>query len=368
MMENPNPIHLATLAKLSQKLIALGIEGDFLPDIFEGPVVTLYKFLPKASTRVAQVEKLAPDLAIALAADAVQVRRLPGEATIGIFVPNKVKRPLLFQDAVTEVWKSKAHIPLCLGIDIMGKIIIEDLTLLPHLLIAGTTGGGKSTLLNGIISGISYCKSPDQIKFVLCDPKQVEFTQFEALPHLLNSPAYSVEKILEQLEWLNSDVEARLGTLARSGSQNIAQYNSVRQRMPYIVLIIDELADPLEDMTKDEDRKKTFGKLCEYYLGKIAAKARATGIHIIAATQRPSVKVVEGNIKSNFPARISFKLPAEYDSRTILGASGAEQLLSQGDMLYLSPLSPAIRRIHAPFAEQKDIKAAIEAALQRSWA
>jgi S-DNA-T family DNA segregation ATPase FtsK/SpoIIIE len=356
---------IGTLAKLSTKLASLGCDGEFLPEVSEGPVVTLYRFQPKAATRVSQVENLYKDMAIALGVDTVQVNRIPGESCIGIYVPNKIRKDLLFKDAVTAVWQSKAYIPLCLGIDTMGHLVVEDLASLPHLLIAGTTGGGKSTLLKSILAALEYCKSTDQVRLVLCDPKQVEMKLFEKSPHLLHSIAYSTKEILERMEWLLSDVETRLSTFARSDVVNIEEYNKIRWRLPYIVLVIDELADPLGDIEKDEDRKKTLGKLCEFYLGRIAAKARATGIHIIAATQRPSVKVVEGNIKANFPARISFKLPSGYDSRTVLDVLGAEQLLSQGDMLFLSPNSQAIRRIHAPKAEKEDIKMAIEMAIQK---
>jgi S-DNA-T family DNA segregation ATPase FtsK/SpoIIIE len=360
-----NPNHLATLAKLQLKLTSLGIDGEFLPDVHEGPIVTLYKFVPKNATRVGSVERLAPDLAICLSAEAVQVRRLPGESSIGIYVPNKEKHPLLFRDAVTELWKVKDSfkIPLCLGIDHMGNFVIEDLIGLPHLLIAGSTGGGKSTLLNSILASLIYVKSPTELRFVLCDPKQVEFNHFANAKHLLFPVAYSTIDILKYLDIIVNDIDTRLGTLSRSSCQNISQYNErfPQRQMPYIVVVIDELASPLQDITKDEEGdKRSYGKRTEYSLGKIAEKARATGIHIIAATQRPSVKVVEGNIKANFPARLSFRLTSETDSRTILNTGGAEQLLSQGDALYISPNNPAIRRIHAPLAKIEDIKMAIE--------
>ena len=378
------PDQVQTLARLAHKLASLGVDGEFLPTVSEGPVITLYRFVPKNATRVASVERLAPDLAVALGAEAVQVNRLPGENAVGIFVPNKVKHSLEFKDSVTEVWKSyndpltnlatHQKLPICLGQDHMGRLVVEDLTSLPHLLIAGSTGGGKSTLLNSIIASFIYCIPSTDLKLVLCDPKQVEFNHFEAAPHLLMPIATSTRDILDALKDLVRDVETRLSMMAKYRCQNIAQFHALGHKLPYVVVVIDELADPLQDQTTElivdpvdgrEKKSKPYGKQAEFALGKIASKARATGIHIIGATQRPSVRVVEGNIKANFPARLSFRLPSEMDSRTILNQGGAEHLLSQGDALYLSPNSPAVRRIHAPLAIKSDIEAAIEMALMK---
>jgi DNA segregation ATPase FtsK/SpoIIIE, S-DNA-T family len=370
MPNNLTPDQLATLAKLQLKLVNLGIDGHFLPDVSVGPVVTLYKFIPTNATRVSNVENRADDLAIALGVECVQVSRLAD--SIGIFVPNAERKLLEFKESVGAVWTSKAKIPILLGMNHLGNLIVEDLVTLPHLLIAGSTGGGKSTLLNSILTSLMYCKSPSELKMVLCDTKQVEFTHFTKAPHLLFPVATSVKDVINQLECLTEEIDYRLEKMAHSACQNIAQFNErIITKMPYIILVIDELADILQDQTREEDSNgkaigKSYGKQAEYLLGKIVQKARATGIHCIAATQRTSVKVVEGNVKSNFPARITFRLPAEYDSRTILGTSGAEHLLAQGDMLYLSPNSPAIRRIHAPYASIEDIKIAVEMACQRS--
>jgi DNA segregation ATPase FtsK/SpoIIIE, S-DNA-T family len=365
MPSNLTPDQLGTLAKLQLKLSSLGVDGHFLPEVKVGPIVTLYKYVPTNATRVSQVENRADDLALALGVDCVQVSRLADG--VGIFVPNAVKKLLRFTEAVGAVWNSKAKIPILLGMDHNGQTIVEDLTTLPHLLIAGSTGGGKSTLLNSVISSLMYCRSSDDIKLVLVDTKQVEFTQFQKAPHLLYPVVTSVRRVIDALDDLVSDVETRLQFMARSGAQNILQMHERGKKLSYVVLIIDELADILQDETRDEDEEgkpigKKYGKQAEYLLGKIVQKARATGIHVIAATQRTSVKVVEGNIKANFPARITFRLPSETDSRTILGTSGAEQLLSQGDMLFISPNSPTIRRIHAPYASIEDIKTAVEMA------
>jgi S-DNA-T family DNA segregation ATPase FtsK/SpoIIIE len=359
------PDQLGTLAKLQLKLSSLGVDGHFLPEVKVGPIVTLYKYIPTNATKVSQVENRAADLALALGVDCVQISRLAD--SVGIFVPNKERKLLEFKNAVGAVWNSKAKIPILLGMDHNGETIVEDLTLLPHLLIAGSTGGGKSTLLNSVISSLMYCRSSDDIKLVLVDTKQVEFTQFQNAPHLLYPVVTSVRWVIDALDDLVSDVETRLQFMARTGCQNIAQMHERGKKLSYVVLIIDELADILQDETRDENEEgkpigKKYGKQAEYLLGKIVQKARATGIHVISATQRTSVRVVEGNIKSNFPARITFRLPSEVDSRTILGTSGAEQLLSQGDMLFVSPNNPTIRRIHAPYASIEDIKAAVEMA------
>ena len=338
--------------------------------------MTLYRFVPKNATRVSLVERMAPDMAIALGAECVQVKRLPGELAIGIYVPNKDKKPVHFRDVVGNVWDAyynrKQRIPILFGIDHMGTVVVEDLPLLPHLLVAGSTNSGKSTLLNSILASLIYTIPPTRLKLILSDVKQVEFTNFTGTPHLLYPISTTIPETLDHLAWVNDEINRRLSVLAKSSCQNITQYNAIeaRQYMSYILLVIDELAEILMDKSKEEDGDgkssgPTRGKLAEHRLGLIAQKARATGVHIIAATQRPSVKIVEGNIKANFPARVSFRLPSEADSRTILNTSGAEQLLAQGDMLYSSPNSPAIRRLHAPLASREDITAAVEMACRK---
>jgi len=374
--------HLAVLATLQVKLASLGVEGHFLPSVSEGPVVTLYRFVPQNATRVSLVERVAPDLAIALGAECVQVKRLPGESAVGIYVPNKDKKPVRFRDVVGNVWDAynnrTQHIPILFGIDHMGTVVVEDLPLLPHLLVAGSTNSGKSTLLNSILASLIYTVPATRLKLVLSDVKQVEFTNFAGTPHLLYPISTSIPETLEHLHWINDEINRRLSLLAKASCQNILQYITQHssEKMPYILLIIDELAEILMDKSNEEQeipdgkggtkiKLIARGKLAEHRLGLIAQKARATGVHIIAATQRPSVKVVEGNIKANFPARVSFRLPSEADSRTILNTSGAEQLLSQGDMLFVSPNSPAIRRLHAPLASIEDIRAAVDVACRR---
>lgn len=372
MIQNLTPDQIQVLAKLQVKLSSLKIDGHFLPEVSVGPIVTLYRFVPTNSTKVSHVENLSDDMAISLGVESVQIQRIPQENAIGIYVPNKVKKLLEFKESVGAVWTSKAKLPLLLGMDHTGSTVVEDLCTLPHLLIAGSTGGGKSTLLNSMISSLMYCKSPSDLKLVLCDTKQVEFTHFAKAPHLLFPVAITVRDVINQLEILVDEIDKRLASMAKHSCQNITQYHErfKMHGMPYIISVIDELADPLQDETREEDEDgkrvgKSYGKQAEHLLGKIVQKARATGIHVIAATQRTSVKVVEGNIKANFPARITFRLPSEIDSRTILGTRGAESLLSQGDMLYTSPNYPSIRRIHAPYASIEDIKVAVEMASKK---
>jgi DNA segregation ATPase FtsK/SpoIIIE, S-DNA-T family len=371
-----DPKHLAILATLQVKLQSLGVDGHFLPQVSEGPVVTLYRFVPQNATRVSLVERMAPDMAIAIGAECVQVKRLPGELAVGIYVPNKEKKFVLFRDSVGHVWDAynnrKQRIPLLFGIDHMGSFVVEDLPLLPHLLVAGSTGSGKSTFLNSILAALIYTIPPTRLRMILSDVKQVEFTNFIGSPHLLYPVSTSIAETLEQMNWICDEVNNRLTCLAKAHCQNITQYNALESfhYMPYILFVIDELAEILLDKGREENDEgkpvgPTRGKLAEHRLGLIAQKARATGVHIIAATQRPSVKVVEGNIKANFPARLSFRLPSEADSRTILNISGAEQLLAQGDCLYASPNSPAIRRLHAPLASVDDIRAAVDVACRK---
>lgn len=264
-------------------------------------------------------------------------------------------------------------IPLLLGVDYLGNILVEDLTLFPHLLIAGSTGSGKSTLLNSLIASLIYADNEERIQFIVVDLKQVEFSCFIGAKHLLFDPAVSVYQALERMDWTIQEMERRLKLFAKDGHRNILEYNSSPQpkaKIPYIVIVFDELASLLLDSRREgeeerEARGPRLGKIAEGKLQQLAEKARATGIHIIAATQRSSVKVVEGNIKANFPARLTFRLPSEADSRTILGTSGAEHLLARGDMLFSSPNRPGLIRIHAPLASLEDIKACIEFAGRR---
>ena len=362
----------AISARIVMKLINLGIQAHFIEPVIEGPVVSVFRFKPQGATRVSQIEALSSDFAVGLGVEDVLVKRMPGEESVGIFVPNAERRWIKWRDIVGEltVNKSNSYIPLLLGVDNLGHTVVEDLTLYPHLLIAGSTGSGKSTLLNSILASLVYSCSSNEVQLVLSDTKGVEFGHFIGAPHLLYDPAVSVYQTLEQMDWLIEELEKRLKIFSKRGHRNILEYNqnctNTQDRLAYIVLVIDELADLLGDNRRaDKERGPSVGRIASSKLSVLAEKARASGIHIIASTQRPSVKLVSGDIKANFPARLCFRLPTEADSRTVLGTGGAEHLLSRGDMMFVSPNAPLIRRIHAPLASIEDIKAAIEVSVRK---
>jgi DNA segregation ATPase FtsK/SpoIIIE, S-DNA-T family len=356
-------------ATLLTKIHELGHSASYVPEVSRGPVVTIYRFLPKGSTKVSHLEGLAQDFAIALGVEDVLVKRIPGETAVSVWVPNKERRFVDFKDTMSSFWqaKDKHKIPLNLGVDHLGRPVVVDLASLPHLLIAGSTGSGKSTLLGSILASIIYGVNSSDVQMVLSDTKGVEFGHFIGAPHLLYEPATSVYQTLERIEWLISEMERRLKVLQKASKQNVGQLEG-NARLPYIMLCIDELADIVGDRTKsgDDGKGPTLGKIALERLGKLAQKARATGIHIIASTQRPSAKLIEGDIKSNFPSRLSFRLPSGVDSRVVLDTEGAEHLLQQGDMLFVNPNKPGIQRLHAPYAQQADINSAVEVAVRRS--
>ena len=365
----------AVVIVLSHKLTQLGLSATFVDPISVGPIVSVYRFQPQGSTKVSHLEGLSQDFAVTLGAEDVMVKRMPGESAVGVFVPNKTREWVKWFNHC-NLDPTKFKIPMILGIDYLGKLVVEDLTTMPHLLIAGSTGGGKSTLLNSIVGGIILNYSKDDIEFSMSDTKGVEFTQFERASNLRGLIATSVALTIERFDELIVEMERRLKTFGQTGTRNILEYNSTRQgskaRLSYILIVVDELADLLMDRRRVPDpedpegkRSVTMGAITSRKLAKLAQKSRATGIHIIASTQRPSVKLLEGDIKANFPARLAFRLPSETDSRTVLGVGGAEHLLSRGDMLFVSPNRPGLQRIHAPLATLDDIKAALEFASSR---
>lgn len=356
----------AVVTVLQYKLSTLGVAARFVEPISVGPIVSVYRFLPIGSSRVSQLEGLAEDFAITLGVEDVFVKRMPGESAVGIFVPNKERKWVHWRDLCT-LPTAGWHIPLFLGIDFLGRVVHEELTLMPHLLIAGSTGSGKSTLLNSIIASLILNIPSTDLQLALSDIKGVEWVHFDESKHLFRRRATSISESLLLFDDLIAEMEQRLKLFSKGGHRNILEYNSATtSKKPYICLLIDELFDILNDRRRyEEGSRDTVGKGASSKLASLAAKARATGIHIIASTQRPSVKLVEGDIKANFPARITFRLPSEADSRTVLGTSGAEHLLSRGDMLCINPNKPGIQRIHAPLADLKDIKAALEYATRR---
>lgn len=354
-----------TLAALTHKFSELGFAVKPLADITVGPVISIYRFVPQGTTRVGQMEKMADDFSVLLGQE-VFVKRMPGEAAVSIAVPNKERSLVNWKQTATDVWKyyaeHPASIPLGFGVDYLGKPFIENLTELPHLLIAGSTGGGKSFLMNAILASLIYTMPTSKLQLVLSDTKGVEFVHFIGAPHLLFQPATTVFQTLEQMEWLVQTTEDRLKEIARGGARNIQDLNASGKEMPYIVFCIDELATILGGSSKS---KSGEARLAEAKLEKIVQLSRATGIYVIAATQRPSGDVVKGVIKANFPARLSFRLPSETDSKYAIGDSGAERLQKQGDMLYVSSVRPGLHRLHSPFVELTDIKGAVEAAIMR---
>lgn len=365
------------VGKITIKLLELGLSASFTPPISVGPIISCYRFSPDGSTRVSAMESLADDLALTLCVEDVMVKRMPGESAVGIFVPNKERTLVKFLDVLAHNWQqSKAvRVPLNFGVDYLGNGFVEDLSTLPHLLIAGSTGSGKSTLVSSMIAVLVNIANSNDLKLILSDTKNVEFGHFMGAPHLLFEPATSIYQTIERMEWLCEEMDQRLKKIGAAGCRNIFEYkerlsgtDNLRrpaEAMPYIILVIDELADILSDHRRQGEKGPSIGKVAEGFLSKIVQKSRAAGVYVIACTQRPSVNIVAGSIKANFPARLTFRLPSGHDSRTVIGTEGAEHLLSMGDMLYASPNRPGIVRLHAPWASIADIKAAVEAAIRR---
>lgn len=368
-MPNANPLteeQVQVFATLIGKMRALQVDAAPLPTVTTGPMISVYRFEPRGATRVGTIENLANDFAVALGCEAVLVKRMPGDSAVGVFVPNKVRTGVTFLQTISNVWplREKLAIPLNLGITQIGDPLIEDLATLPHLLIAGSTGTGKSTLLTTLITTIIAVKPPNAVRLVLSDTSGVEFGHFIGTPHLEFEPATNVYRTLEHIAWLSEETDVRMKKLASRSCRNITEYNlnvSERDKLPHIVFIIDEIADLMLHKHKNEDERVSVSKLFEERLCLLVGRCRKTGIHVIASTQRPSVNIVTGSIKANFPARLTLKLPSAIDSRTVLDTEGAEHLLVPGDMLYKSPLRPELIRAHAPITRNSEILATIEA-------
>lgn len=370
METNPKPNltaqQQATIIRIQARLAQLGAEATLTTQVSVGPVVTVYRMIPTGSTTVARLESLEDDLSVAIANDVI-VKRLPGEGCVGIYVPNEVRTDVFWRNivglATNNKLQAKLEIPLGFGIDHLGRPYIEDLTLCPHLLIAGSTGGGKSVFLKSLLATIAYTMSPSEISLFLSDTKCVEFTHLRNLPHLEDEIANDAEKTMEYMDRLASTVESRLRVFSKVGCANVQEYNRSHagsNPFKYVVLVIDELADIMLLPGKGEVAKRGAKKL-----DLLVRRARAAGIHVIAATQRPSVDVVAGVIKANFPARLTFRLPQGSDSMTVLGTVGAEHLLTRGDMLYSSPNKTGLVRLHAAYVSTEDIKACIETVVMK---
>ncbi len=332
---------------LEKVLMDFGVEGK-IKKINYGPVVTLNEFEPAAGVKVSKIINLSEDIARNTSSDSARISMIPGSNTVGIELPNITRENVYLSEVIkdTEFKKKVVKLPIALGKSISGKPIIGDLSTMPHLLIAGTTGSGKSVCINTIILSLLYRHSPDKCKFILIDPKMLELSTYEGIPNLLCPVITEAKKAASVLGWVVKEMENRYKLMTKVGVRNIDGYNSKHKTfMPYIIVIVDEMSDLM----------LVSGKDIENYIQKLSQMARAAGIHIIMATQRPSVDVITGTIKANFPTRISFQVSSKIDSRTILGEQGAEQLLGKGDMLFMSSAN-RITRIHAPFVTEEEIE------------
>ena len=324
-----------------------GVNGN-IKKVSHGPVVTLNEFEPAAGVKVSKIINLSDDIARNTSSESARIATIPGSNTVGIELPNNIRENVYLSEILNnhDFKKKDVKLPIALGKNISGKPIIGDLASMPHLLIAGTTGSGKSVCINTIILSLLYRHSPDKCKFILIDPKMLELSTYEGIPHLLCPVITEAKKAASVLGWVVKEMESRYRLMTKEGVRNIDGYNSKHKLpMPYIVVVVDEMSDLM----------LVAGKEIENYIQKLSQMARAAGIHIIMATQRPSVDVITGTIKANFPTRISFQVTSKIDSRTILGEQGAEQLLGKGDMLYMSSANRIVR-IHAPFVSDNEIE------------
>jgi S-DNA-T family DNA segregation ATPase FtsK/SpoIIIE len=350
---------------LTEKYAEFEVHGQ-ITQINPGPVVTTFEFKPDAGIKYSRITNLTDDLCLALKAESILIERMAGKSTVGIQVPNREREIIWLRENIEsqEFMGSKSKLTMALGKDINGRIVVADLAGMPHLLIAGSTGAGKSVAINAFIMSILYKATPEQVRLILVDPKRLELGNYEGVPHLYTPIITEPKLAANALRNAVREMERRLKLLAAKGVRNIDQYNrlfdtatpslfeedSDDKPIPYIVIIIDELADLMMLDSSNVEESIT----------RLAQMARAVGIHLVLATQRPSVDVITGLIKANFPARISFRVATKVDSRTILDANGAEALLGKGDMLYLPSGSARVHRLHAPLVTEKEIAAVVE--------
>jgi len=332
---------------LEKVLLDFGVEGK-IKKVSYGPVVTLNEFEPASGVKVSKIINLADDIARNTSSISTRVATIPGKNTIGIEIPNSKRESVFLNEIIVDEKFNKREIklPIALGKNISGVPIIGDLASMPHLLIAGTTGSGKSVCINTIILSLLYKYSPEKCNLILIDPKMLELSTYEGIPHLLCPVITEAKKATAALGWAVKEMENRYKLMTSKGVKNIDGYNlKHKKHMPYIVVVVDEMSDLM----------LISGKEIENYIQRLSQMARAAGIHIIMATQRPSVDVITGTIKANFPTRISFQVTSKIDSRTILGEQGAEQLLGKGDMLFMSSANRIIR-IHGPYVSESEIE------------
>ncbi|MBA1432374.1 MAG: DNA translocase FtsK [Epsilonproteobacteria bacterium] len=342
---------------LIEKLAHFKIEGDVVRT-YAGPVVSTFEFKPAANVKVSKILNLQDDLAMALSAETIRIQApIPGKDVVGIEIPNDVVETIYLRELLDDKLFKNSSSPLTivLGKDIVGKPFVTDLKKLPHLLIAGTTGSGKSVGINAMILSLLYKNSPDQLRLLMIDPKMLEFSIYNDIPHLLTPVITKPKQAIVALNNMVAEMERRYELMAESRTKNIENYNEKVKReggehFPYIVVVIDELADLM----------MTSGKDVEISIARLAQKSRACGIHLIVATQRPSVDVVTGLIKANLPSRISYRVGQKVDSKIILDQMGAESLLGRGDMLFTPPGAPALVRLHAPWATEEEIEKVVD--------
>lgn len=351
-----NPGGLAELSRehyyeVSDTLIAklqdFGVQGT-VAGISPGPVVTTYEFSPAPGVKINKIVGLADDLAMVLKVDRVRiVGSIPGKAAIGIEIPNPLRKTVYLRDILLspEYQEAKSPLSLALGFDVIGRPVVANLARMPHLLIAGATGAGKSVAINAFIASILFKATPEQVRLLMIDPKRIELSVYDDIPHLLHPVVVEAKMASRALLWAVREMERRYRLLEERRVKSFTTYNQVaEEKLPYIVIIVDELADLMMVASKD----------VETSIARLAQMARAAGMHIILATQRPSVDVLTGLIKANFPTRISFKVSSKVDSRTILDGSGAEHLLGMGDMLFLPPGAAKLQRIHGAFISEQE--------------
>ncbi|MBM2839191.1 MAG: cell division protein FtsK [Deltaproteobacteria bacterium] len=353
---------------LEKKLLDYGIEGR-VSEVRPGPVITMFEFEPAPGVKISRIASLADDLAMALRAVSIRiVAPIPGKAAVGIEIPNANREAVFLREILewNEFQNTGSRLTLALGKDIGGNSLVSDLARMPHLLVAGATGAGKSVSVNSMIMSILFKATPDEVRFLMVDPKMIELSVYDGIPHLLLPVVTDPKKASVALKWAVKEMERRYSLLAELGVRNIDSYNkkiekegrkqiastidgeTVRyhERLPYIVVIIDELADLMVVARKEVEES----------IARLAQMARASGIHLLIATQRPSVDVLTGVIKANFPTRISFQVSSKVDSRTILDANGAETLLGSGDMLFLPPGTSKLTRIHGAYVSDREIR------------
>jgi DNA segregation ATPase FtsK/SpoIIIE, S-DNA-T family len=357
--------------QIADKCAEFDVHGN-ITQIHPGPVVTTFEFKPDAGIKYSKITTLVDDLCLGIKAESIRIDRIPGKATVGMEVPNPQRETIFLREVIeSEVFrKSQSRLTLALGRLINGNVYVTDLVKMPHLLIAGATGSGKSVALNCMITSILYKATPEEVKFILIDPKRLELGIYADIPHLLTPIVTDPKEAANALRWATSEMETRYKKLALRGVRNIDQYNTLvraggrqlslidsndiegelEKPLPYLVLVIDELADLMMISSREVEES----------ISRLAAMARAVGIHLILATQRPSVDVITGVIKANFPCRIAFKVATKVDSRTIIDSNGAEQLLGNGDMLFIPPGSSRLTRVHGAFVTEKEAVLIVE--------